>query len=68
MPHIVSHFEQLKKTFQQINQLEAAVKTVNKSVTAMEEELNTAESVLGPESVFKSVFKPFLVVKLLATI
>lgn len=60
LPHIVAHFEHVKKTFHQINKLETAVKVVEKSVTAMEAELSTAETYLESESMFKTVFKPFL--------
>jgi len=63
LPHIVAHFDQVKKTFSQIDKLESAVKKVEKSVSAMETELNTAEAYLESESVFKTVFKPFLVTK-----
>jgi tetrahydromethanopterin S-methyltransferase subunit B len=61
LPHIVAHFNQVKKTFRQIDKLESAVKKVEKSVSSMETELNTAETYLESESVFKTVFKPFLV-------
>ncbi|XP_046646307.1 breast carcinoma-amplified sequence 4-like [Daphnia pulicaria] len=60
LPHIVAHFNQVKKTFRQIDKLESAVKKVEKSVSSMEAELNTAETYLESESVFKTVFKPFL--------
>ncbi|EFX82679.1 breast carcinoma-amplified sequence 4-like [Daphnia pulex] len=60
LPHIVAHFNQVKKTFRQIDKLESAVKKVEKSVSSMETELNTAETYLESESVFKTVFKPFL--------
>lgn len=61
LPHIVAHFEHVKKTFHQIDKLETAVKVVEKSVTSMEAELSTAETYLESESMFKTVFKPFLV-------
>lgn len=60
LPHIVAHFEYVKKTFHQIDKLETAVKVVEKSVTSMEAELSTAETYLESESMFKTVFKPFL--------
>jgi hypothetical protein len=62
LPHIVAHFSQVKKTFGQIDKLESAVKKVEKSVSAMETELNRAEAFLESESMFKTVFKPFLVI------
>ena len=61
LPHIVAQYDQVKQTFSQIDKLESAVRRVEKSVSAMETELNTAENYLGTESVFKTVFKPFLV-------
>ncbi len=61
LPQIVARYDQVKQTFHQIDKLESAVRVVEKSVSAMETELNTAESHLGSESVFKTVFKPFLV-------
>ena len=60
----MAHFNQVKKTFGQIDKLESAVRKVEKSVSAMETELNTAEAYLESESVFKTVFKPFLVAHL----
>ena len=61
LPQIVAQYDKVKETFSQIDKLETAVKTVEKSVVAMETELSLAESHLGSESVFKSVLRPFLV-------
>ena len=61
LPQIASHFDQMKDTFEQIDTLESAVKTVEASVSSMELELGKAETQLGGESVFKTVFRPFLV-------
>jgi len=60
LPQIVSHFDQMKDTFSQIDTLEAGVKTVESSINSMELELTKAETQLGSESVFKTVFRPFL--------
>jgi len=60
LPQIASHFDQMKDTFEQIDTLESAVKTVEASVSSMELELGKAETQLGGESVFKTVFRPFL--------
>lgn len=60
----MAHFNQVKNTFGQIDKLESAVRKVEKSVSTMETELNTAEAYLESESVFKTVFKPFLVTHL----
>jgi hypothetical protein len=53
----------MRETFKQIDRLELVVQKVNKSVTAMEAEVNAAESHLGSESVLKSIIRPFLVYK-----
>lgn len=55
----------MKDTFSQIDTLEAGVKTVESSINSMELELTKAETQLGSESVFKTVFRPFLVISLL---
>jgi len=60
LPQIFSHYEQMKDTFNQIDTLEAGVKTVEASISSMELELSKAEAQLGSESVFKTVFRPFL--------
>lgn len=65
LPQIFSHYEQMKDTFNQIDTLEAGVKTVEASISSMELELSKAEAQLGSESVFKTVFRPFLVPPLL---
>ena len=61
LPQIASQYEQMRETFKQVDQLEVVVQKVNKSVTAMEAEVNAAESHLGSESVLKSIMRPFLV-------
>ncbi len=61
LPQIAAQYERLKETFSQIDKLETVVKKVEKSVTAMESEMNVAESHLGSESLLKSVLRPFLV-------
>jgi len=61
LPQIVSHYDKIKDTFKQIDTLENGVKTVERSISSMELELSKAETQLGSESVFKTVFRPFLV-------
>lgn len=61
LPQIAAQYERLKETFSQIDKLETVVKKVERSVSAMEAEMNVAESHLGSESLFKSVLRPFLV-------
>jgi len=60
LPQIVSHYDKIKDTFKQIDTLENGVKTVERSISSMELELSKAETQLGSESVFKTVFRPFL--------